>query len=397
MLKDLKIRQQNNEPIRVGLVGAGSMGRAIAYQVSITPGMELAFIGDTNGQAAQKASELVTGSQKAPVIVEDTLEYMRSDKAQFDVLVEATNSIHQAYDYCVQALESGSHVVLMNAEVDLAYAYPLRKLAKEKGLVCTSDAGDQHGVLMRMIEEIQLWGFDITQAGNMKGFLNREATVESLQEEADKRKLSAVQCCAYTDGTKLNIEMALVANATGLLPTKTGMEGPRCERVEDVLDVFDFNKIPATGSVDYVLGATPGGGVYVVGKCAHAMQQFYLDYYKVSSRDEYHLFYRPYHLCHLETTRAIARAELWNKPMFELLDQPVTDVYAYAKRDLEEGEVFQHGLGDDLVYGQVQSIESAEKENLIPVIELAPNSEGTKSVLNQKIQKNQPINKKYIY
>ena len=80
-------------------------------------------------------------------------------------------------------------------------------------MIVTSDAGDQHGVLMTMIDEIEMWGFDIVQAGNIKGFLNRYATPESIRPEAEKRNLSAIQCCAYTDGTKMNIEMALIGNA----------------------------------------------------------------------------------------------------------------------------------------------------------------------------------------
>lgn len=52
-----------------------------------------------------------------------------------------------------------------------------------------------------MIHEIQLWGFEIIQAGNIKGFLNRHATASELEHEAAKRNLSPIQCCAYTDGT----------------------------------------------------------------------------------------------------------------------------------------------------------------------------------------------------
>ncbi len=81
-----------------------------------------------------------------------------------------------------------------------------------------------------MIDEIGIWGFDIVQAGNIKGFLNRYATAGSLRAEAAKRNLSLIQCCAYTDGTKLAIEMACLGNSAGLIPSVRGMEGPGRER-----------------------------------------------------------------------------------------------------------------------------------------------------------------------
>ncbi len=54
-------------------------------------------------------------------------------------------------------------------------------------------------------------------------------------------------CTSYTDGTKLSIEMALVANAYGLRTAVPGMLGPRARTVNEVLDLFDFASIRATG------------------------------------------------------------------------------------------------------------------------------------------------------
>ncbi|GAH21657.1 unnamed protein product, partial [marine sediment metagenome] len=124
----------------------------------------------------------------------------------------------------------------------------------------TSDAGDQHGVVARMAEEIQMWGLDLVILGNIKGFLNRYATILSMVGEAAKRYLNVVQCVAYTDGTKLNFEQALLANGFGMLPWTRGMLGPRCEDVNEIFDKFDFGTLEAmkrTGCVDYILGAKP--------------------------------------------------------------------------------------------------------------------------------------------
>lgn len=363
MYAALKARADSAQPIRVGLVGAGAMGLGIAWQVGRTPGMEISFVADRDLEAARKAESLCG---KKVRLDSDALALLQDSSVPCDVLVEATNCIGKAADYCLAAIRRGAHVVLMNAEVDLWLGHLLQDEAAKAGVVVTSDAGDQHGVLMRMLDEIRLWAFDLVQAGNIKGFLDRHATAQSLLLEAKKRNLNPVQCCAYSDGSKLNIEMALVANGTGMIPFQPGMQGPRCERVEEVLKLFDFDAYGGIGRVDYILGAQPGGGVYVVGKCDDDFQKHYLWYYKLHARHPYYLFYRPYHLCHLETTRAIALAALWHKPVLTPRAGRVADVYAYAKKDLKPGQTIGHGIGSDEVYGMVGHAPVADRAGQLP-------------------------------
>lgn len=341
--------------IKVGLVGAGSMGRGIAFQVHATPGLSLAWVADLDSNTAKSVAGL------APPALHDADCQTLLASHPVDVLVEATNSITAARDYCEAALHHGSHVVLMNAEVDLAHGPELRQLADEHGRIITSDAGDQHGVLATLIEEADLMGFDLVQAGNIKGFLDRRATPESIREEAAKRKLSPTQCCAYTDGTKLHIEMAVLANALGYLPPEGGMTGPRAARVEEALTLFDFESYRDTPRIDYLLGAEPGGGVYLVvtpKKSLPAEQSFYLDYYKLQASPcgKYRLLYRPYHLCHLETPKAIFAA-MTGRAILAPPGKKVCDVYAYAKRDLPAGTKISHAIGSAEVYGLVEPLD----------------------------------------
>lgn len=358
MFNQLKKRAERGEIITVGLVGCGSMGRGIAHQISITPGMQLAWLADTNLATAKELAAM----KDCPVYGDSCLALIDSTPA--DVVVEATNAIWEAFKYCEAAILKGSHVILMNAEVDLAFGVYLKRLADEKGVVVTSDAGDQHGVLATMIEEVQMWGFDIVQAGNMKGFLNRYATIESLLHEAAKRSLNPIQCCSYTDGTKMNIEMALLSNAYGFKASRIGMDGPRLKRVEEVLGAFDFDQCDPAGEIDYILGAEPGGGVYLVGRCDHPVQMPYLEYYKLGD-GPYYLFFRPYHLCHLETPRAIAKAVLYGEALLQPWVGRMADVYAFAKCDAAAGSVIEHGIGDDLVYGQIAM--AKDSRNWVPV------------------------------
>ncbi len=402
MLKKLKNRISN--PIRVGLVGAGAMGKGIAWQVSHTPGMRLMFIGDLNLEVARETARQIgkepveTDGETIPEITEDQVLIttnslallQNNDQLKMEAFAEATNAIAGACEYCLAAIEGGMHVVLMNAEVDIVYGKLLQHEAAKHNVIVTSDAGDQHGVLATMIEEIELWGFDIVQAGNIKGFLDYYATPESIRPEAEKRNLSAVQCCAYTDGTKLNIEMALLCNALGYTPFKDGMEGPRCANVTEVLDLFDFDAYGGKGRVDYILGAEPGGGVYVVGHSDSEFQRPYLNYYKLLNKGNYYLFFRPYHLCHLETTTAIARAVIDGEAVLTPDAGYVADVYAYAKSDLKAGQKVEHGIGGAECYGLIRTTADAKVNNHLPISYLE--GEGDQlPVVKRDIAKDEPV------
>lgn len=352
---------KDNSVIRVGVIGAGAMGRGIAFQVSNAKGMKLAWVLDIDREAADRAVEVASEGVAGVVSGKDDFADWLSNQP-IDVLVEATNTIGAAADYCISAIEAKAHVVLMNAEVDLAIRPLLEKKAAEHDVCVTSDAGDQHGVLAVMIEEAEEMGFKIVQAGNIKGFLDRNATPESIVEEAAKRNLSATQCCAYTDGTKLEIEMALLANAYGFLPPEGGMTGPRAERVQEALEKFDFESYGEITRVEYLLGAEPGGGVYLVVKPDESLpkeQAFYLNYYKLGD-GPYYLLYRPYHLCHLETPKAIKRAV--RREGLLAFNRKTCEVYAYAKRDLKAGESIAHAIGSETCYGIAEPVNKQKAE-----------------------------------
>ena len=389
MLNELKQREIEGRPIHVGLIGLGAMGLGIAYQIGKTPGMRLSFVADQNEAAAKRGAEVYG---KPTQVFTDGLAALRDEKIPCDVFVEATNSIIAAYDYCMAAIERKAHCVLMNAEVDAILGYLLRDAAAKQGVVVTSDGGDQHGVLARMMEEIEMWGFEIVQAGNMKGFLDRHQTLEGIEPIAKQLKLSTVQCLAYTDGSKLNIEMSVIANEYGLTPFVPGMEGPRANKVQDVVDLFDFDKYDGKGRVDYVLGAKEhGGGVYVVGKCESTFQQGYLNYYKVTNKHPYYVFLRPYHLCHLETPRAVALAALYGKPVLTMKAGRVTDCFAYAKKDLVPGDKVQHAIGGNEVYGLIDDAKKADAANHVPQGVLDVEGQPERPVIKRAVKKDQPL------
>ena len=389
MLQELKQREKDGNFIHVGLIGLGAMGLGIAYQVGRTPGMRLSFVADTNEAAAKKGAEMYGKPTK---VLTDGMAALKDETIKCDVFVEATNSIIAAYDYCMAAIQRKAHCVFMNAEVDLILGFLLQAEAKKHGVVVTSDAGDQHGVLARMMEEIEMWGFEIVQAGNMKGFLHRHRDMEGTYEIAKKLNLSPIQCLAYTDGSKLNIEMCIIANEYGLTPFVPGMEGPRADKVQDVVNLFDFEKYQGKGRVDYVLGAKEhAGGVYVVGRCDNEFQHDLLNYYKVTNKHPYYVFLRPYHLCHLETPRAIALAALYGKAVCTQRGGRITDTFAYAKKDLKPGDVIQHAIGSDHIYGLIDEAKVADSASHVPQGVLDVEGQPERPIVKRAVAKDQPL------
>ncbi len=362
------------------------MGRGLALQCARTPGVRMVAAIDIDVGRAEQAAQLqgrpwtvassgaeVRAAVRAgkTIVSADPKAVLAEGRDVVDVLFESSSSVAAAAGAIDAALQMKIDVVLMNAEIDCLLGPSLHRRADESGAVITSDAGDQHGVLMRMIDEVQLWGFELVMAGNIKGFLDRRATAASVVDEARKRNLNPIMCAAYTDGTKLNIEMALVANATGLRPAKRGMIGPKAAHVSEVFDKFDLGALREPGIVDYVLGADPGGGVFLVGYCDQPVQREYLRYYKMGD-GPFYLFYRPYHLCHLESMYALGTVAIDRQPVFSPLERPVTEVIAIAKTDLTAGTVLERAIGGSQVYGEVEQRTIANRLGAVPICLLEP-------------------------
>jgi predicted homoserine dehydrogenase-like protein len=363
-------------PVRVGMTGAGAMGKGLLHQCRVTPGIECVVLADTDCARAVAAAQslgvayrvveserAMNDAIRAGELAVTTDGFLAAECEAADVFVESSSAILPAAEYSIAALERGKHLVLMNAEIDLAFGPALLALAREEGVVYTSCDGDQHGVIRRIIDDVTLWGFEVVMAGNIKGFLDRYSNPVKIVPEADKRNLSYQMATAYTDGTKLNIEMALLANALGYRTLTPGMLGPRARDVHEVFGLFDFEAIRAGGvpAVDYILGSEPNGGVFVVAYCDHPYQRDMMSYYKMGD-GPFYLFYRPYHLCHVEAMESIAAAALDGVSLLEPRHGMRTNVYAYAKKPLAAGETLD-GIGGFACYGMIEN-DAAESDGL---------------------------------
>jgi predicted homoserine dehydrogenase-like protein len=315
--------------------------------------MEVVAVADKNPAAAEAVRPLIP---RGALVTADSSKVL---ERQPDVLVEATPTILEAAVLVSRALDKKINVVLMNGEVDQVFGRLLARKAQENGVILTSDAGDQHGVLSRLVAETRSMGLEVVMAGNNKGFLDRYANDESIVAEAAKRRLSVRQCAAYSDGSKLAIEMCILANANGFNLLKTGMTGPRVGSVYNALKAFDFDRARELGGVvDYVLAAEPGGSVFVIGYANDPETRFYMNYYKMGE-GPYYLFLRPYHLCHFETPVAI-RSIIYQKRPILIQKKRVLEVGCRAKIDLKPGTRLE-GIGGHHVYGIL------EKPSALPI------------------------------
>lgn len=366
--------------IRLGIIGAGSMGKGLLFQSHITPGVRCAAICDVKVERCTVALQQfglaykVVDSQSA---LEDSVRRQvigvcasgswLAECEGIDAIVEASSAVGPAAACGLLAMERGKHLILMNSEIDLMFGPLLHQEARRRGVVCTSCDGDQYGVLKNLIDDIQLWGFELVMAGNIKGYLDRYATPGTIVAEAEKRALDCRMCTSYTDGTKLNVEMAILANAFDLRATQPGMQGPRAGQVREVFECFDFAALRERGRpvVDYILGAEPGGGVFVVGHCEAPYQRGMLSYYKMGE-GPFYLFQRPYHLCHIEAMKAVFKAVRRGESFMGPDAGLKTNVFAYAKRDLPAGVVLD-GIGGYDCYGQIEAVQGDGLPPALPI------------------------------
>jgi predicted homoserine dehydrogenase-like protein len=369
------------QEIQLGIIGSGSMGKGVLYQSHITSGVRCAAICDLKierciqalrefglaFEIADSQNALEEAVRRKNIAVCESGRWIAECEA-LDAVLEASSAIGSAAEHSIMALEYRKHLILMNSEIDLMFGPLLHHTAGKQGVVCTSCDGDQYGVLKHLIDDIKLWGFELVMAGNIKGYLDRYATPTSIIPEADQRALDYRMCTSYTDGTKLNIEMAIVANACDLTVDQPGMSGPRLSDVQQVLQCFDFVKLRENPKpvVDYILGAEPGGGVFVVGYCGNPYQQGMLSYYKMGA-GPFYLFYRPYHLCHIEAMAAVVKAVRQKKSFLGPSAGMRTNVFAYAKRHLKAGATLD-GIGGYECYGMIENLES---DSLLPGVPIA--------------------------
>jgi predicted homoserine dehydrogenase-like protein len=372
--------EREGKPIRVGLIGAGYMGRGIALQF-LTPlaGMRLVAIANRTHSDAERAY-LQAGIDSVKTV--GTVAQLESaiDRGQFaitenavllceagniDVVIEATGEIEFGAHVVLKAIENGKHVVLMNAELDATVGPILKVHADRAGIVITNTDGDEPGVAMNLFRFAKTIGLRPVLAGNLKGMIDPYRTPDTQREFAEKYHQKPKMITSFADGTKLSMETTVLSNATGFRVGKRGMFGPRCSHVKDALKHFPLERFEDGGLVDYLLGAEPHTGAFVLGFNDHPVKRQYMNYFKMGDGPLY-VFYTPYHLPHVQIATTVARAVLFHDATVAPLGKPSCEVITVAKRDLKKGELLD-GIGGFTCYGTIDNSPVCRKENLLPM------------------------------
>lgn len=372
-------------PIRVGMIGAGFMAAGVVLQINTAFQGKLQVTAIANRTPQKAVQAYADAGQEGAVICEDARALARAIEAgqpavtedpmlvatspHVDVFLEVTGAVEDAIPLVLAAIGHGKHIVLMNAELDGTIGPLLKRKADAAGVVYTNVDGDQPGVEQNLWRFVKGIGVRPVLCGNIKGLQDPYRNPTTQEGFAKQWGQKPAMVTSFADGTKISFEQAIVANATGMSVAKRGMHGFTVAPGTPIMEaakLYDPEElISGPGIVDYVVGAQPGPGVFVLGTIEHPRQRHYLNLYKLGEGPLY-CFYTPYHLCHFEVPTTIARAALFRDPVIAPIAGPRVEVITLAKRDLKAGEVIDE-LGGYTAYGEAETAETTARENLLPI------------------------------
>ena len=381
----LQARARQGKPLRVGLIGAGKFGSMYLSQVPRTPGIHLVGIADlqparvrqslaglgwTAERYAAATLEQAAGSG-ATALIEDSQALIASP--HIDIIIEATGNPAVGIAHVLACCEHGKHIVMVNVEADALAGPLLKRKADEAGIVYSLAYGDQPALICEMVDWARTAGFEVVAAGKGTKYLPtyHASTPETVwqhyglsAEDARRGGMNAQMFNSFLDGTKSAIEMAAVANATGL-QAPSGLTFPAVD-VDDLPAILkprdDGGILAQRGQVEVISSLQRDGspvprdlrwGVYVTFAAGSEYVKRCFNEYglKTDASGEYSSMYKPYHLIGLELGVSVASVGLRG----EATGAPVCwngDVVATAKRDLAAGEMLD-GEGGFTVYGKL--------------------------------------------
>lgn len=380
----LVARERSGRPIAVGLVGAGQMGMGLVSQVACMRGMRITAIADLMLDRARHAFRAAGVADQEIVVADDpgmadaALAMGRRVITRnadllpqlpgLEAIIEATGVPDLGARIAFSAIMGRKHIVLLNVETDVTVGPILKRMADLAGVVYTGAAGDEPAATLELYQFAQTLGLTVICAGKGKNNpLNRLATPDMLAAEAEAKGAAPKMLCSFVDGTKTMVEMAALANATGLLPSRRGLYGPTTT-VDQLANVFALRDqggiLEQAGVVDYAIGNVAPGVFLVFTSTLHVVVEE-LRYLKMGHGPNW-VLYRPYHLTSLETPLSVARAVLDGEATIAPSHGLVAEVITVAKRQLRAGETID-GIGGFMVYGLIEHAPIAHAEQLLPL------------------------------
>lgn len=393
-------RAESGNPLRVGLIGAGKFGTMFLSQARRIPGLQVLGIADLSVERARQAlrragwpPEQIAATDAAQALTTGST-YLTDDSASLiqadglDVVVEATGNTAAGIRHALHAFAHGRHVVMVTVEADALAGPLLARRAAEAGVCYSLAYGDQPALICELVDWARASGFDVVCAGKGTKYLPlyHTSTPETVweyygftPEMVAQGDLNARLFNSFLDGTKSAIEMAAVANATGLRPQPDGLRFPPCG-IDALPQVCrprsDGGQLAQKGTVEVISSLERDGrpverdlrwGVYVIFEApSEYVQRCFREYGLLTDASgRYAAMYRPSHLVGLELLISILQVGLRGEPT----GTPVEfrgDVVATAKRRLAVGEVLD-GEGGYCVYGTLLPAERAMETGALPI------------------------------
>ena len=277
---------------------------------------------------------------------------------------------------------------MVNVEADALAGPLLARRAAEAGIVYSLAYGDQPALICEQVDWARACGFTVVAAGKGTKYLPvyHQSTPDTVwshygftEEQLAKGDFNAKMFNSFLDGTKSAIEMAAVANATGLVPPKDGLRFPPCG-ADDLPRILKPRAagglLDEAGQVEVVSSLERDGrpvfrdlrwGVYVTFTTENSYSARCFREYGVITDESgrYSALYRPAHLIGLELGISVASVVLRNEPTGAARGF-TGDVAATAKRDLLPGETLD-GEGGFTVYGTLLPARRSVASGRLPI------------------------------
>lgn len=384
LAKDLAEREASGKPIRIGLVGTGEMGTDIFTGIAQMDGISIgsvcertagkaaiaaniAYGEDGHTQAVSNHDQMSAAIEMGKIAVTHDMDLALSH-GLIDVVIDATGIPEAGADIGMRAIGFGKHLVMMNVECDVCIGPYLHHAAQKAGVLYTLGAGDEPSSTMEIIEFVTAMGHEVVCAGKGKNNpLNYDAIPDDFREEADRRNMNVRMLVEFVDGSKTMVEMAAIANATGLVPDIPGMHGPKAtvsELATTLIPKEDGGVLSKVGCVDYSVGKGVSPGIFVIVKAKHPRIHERFADLKMGP-GPYYAFHRPYHLTSLEVPLSAARAVLYGRKDMVPMAKPVAEVCAVAKKNLRVDEVLD-SVGEYCYRSWTMTVQEARSNSAIP-------------------------------
>lgn len=396
----LSARAAAGKPVRVALIGAGKFGTMFLAQARHTTGLHVLGVADLSAERARLAlaqggwAPEALAARSAAQALKDGSTWITEDAGALiaadgvEVVIEATGHPAAALAHAQACLTHGRHVVMVSVEADVLAGPLLAKRFRDAGLVYSMAYGDQPALIAELVDWARTCGFAVVAAGKGTKYLPsfHASTPDTVWShyglspaEAEQGGMNAQMFNSFLDGTKSAIEMAAVANATGLDVPAAGLDFPpvgAARLAEDLRPRGAGGLLERAGMVEVVSSLNRDGspvrddlrwGVYVVVEAPSPYTARCFGEYGLTTdiSGRYAALWRPAHLIGLELGVSVASAALRGEPTGTPLEFR-GDAVAIAKRPLMTGEVLD-GEGGTTVWGRLMPAAESLRREALPI------------------------------